>query len=143
MGRVINTDGTGKQRNQHMRTAAEILRRLSQKPEIDAEAKDMVATLVFCLRSIDEGIDASAQAWEKRDYWMKADEFRQRWGWTGALADSLAQMVFADEWQRLPEMMIKLLPYFNDIKITKLTRKESEWLGSYTRLMQEQQPRRA
>ena len=31
MGRVINTDSTGKQRNQSMRTGAELLRRLSQK----------------------------------------------------------------------------------------------------------------
>ncbi len=35
MGRVINTDSTGKQRNQQMRTAAEILRRLSQKQALD------------------------------------------------------------------------------------------------------------
>ncbi len=79
MGRVINTDSTGKRRNQHMRTAAEILRRLSQKNGIDAEVKDMVATLVFCFREIDEGIEQSTIAWEKRDYWMKAEDFRRRW----------------------------------------------------------------
>ncbi len=46
MGRVINTDSTGKRRNQNMRTAAEILRRLSQKSAVDEDVKDMVAMLV-------------------------------------------------------------------------------------------------
>jgi hypothetical protein len=137
MGRVINTDSTGKKRNQNMRTAAEILRRLSQKGEVDAETKDMIAALVFCFREIDEGIEQSAQVWEKRDYWMKAEEFRQRWRWPGASADELASIVFSDNWQQLPQMMLKLLPLFKDIKITKLTRKESDWMGSYDRLMRE------
>lgn len=140
MGRVINTDSTGKQRNQLMRTAAEILRRLSQKPNLDADAKDMVALLIYCLREIDEGIDSSAAAWEKRDYWMKAEEFRQKWSWAGQMADSLQAMVFRDDWQQMPQFMIKLLPYFQDIKITKFTRSEALWNGAYNRLMQEKPP---
>lgn len=141
MGRVINTDSSGKRRNQLMRTAAEILRRLSQKQELDHEAQDMVASLVFIFREIDEGIDASAAAWEKRDYWMKAEELRQRWSWPGRSAEQLADIVLGQKWELLPQMIAKLLPYFNDIKITKYTRKESEWEGSYLRLMGEKPPK--
>ncbi|MBZ0299200.1 MAG: hypothetical protein K8J31_05650 [Anaerolineae bacterium] len=142
MSRVINTDSAGKKRNQNMRTGAELLRRLSQKDTMDAEARDMVALLVYCLREIDEGIDVSAQAWEKRDYWMKAEEFRQRWRWSGDLADELQAMVFDDEWQRMPEMMVRLLPYFSDIKINKFMRKPALWQGNYQRLMREKPPLR-
>ena len=85
MSRVINTDGPGKRRNQLMRTCAELLRRLSQKQEIDADSKDMLALLTYCLREIEAGIDESALAWEKRDYWMKAEEFRQRCSMAEAL----------------------------------------------------------
>jgi len=137
MGRVINTDSSGKRRNQLMRTAAEILRRLSQKPEIDQEVRDMVAELVFLFREIDEGIDSSAAAWEKRDYWMKAEELRQRWGWPGRAAEQLADIVLNEKWDLLPPMIVRLLPNFNDIKITKYTRKDSEWEGSHLRLMNE------
>lgn len=140
MGRVINTDSTGKQRNQLMRTAAELLRRLSQKADLDTDAKDMVALLIYCLREIDEGIDSSAAAWEKRDYWMKAEEFRQKWSWPGQIADALQAMIFRDDWQQMPQFMIKLLPYFADIKITKFTRSEALWHGAYNRLMQEKPP---
>jgi hypothetical protein len=137
MGRVINTDSTGKRRNQNMRTAAEILRRLSQKAAVDEDVKDMVAMLVYCFREIDEGIDQSAAAWEKRDYWMKADEFRVRWGWAGGAADELQAMIYNDDWQRLPQIMLKLFPRFADITITKFTRKESAWKGRYQHLMSE------
>ncbi len=142
MSRVINTDSAGKKRNQHMRTGAELLRHLSQKSSLDDEARDMVALLVFCLREIDEGIDASAQAWEKRDYWMKAEEFRQRWHWTGDLSDELQTLVFEEQWQRLPEIMVRLFPYFSDIKINKFMRKSSLWQGSYAQLMREKPPQR-
>lgn len=140
MSRVINTDSTGKQRNQLMRTVAELLRRLSMKQTIDEEVKDMVAMLVFCFREIDEGIDQSAAAWEKRDYWVKAEEFRQRWSWASDMADQLKAMIYSDDWQLMPQMMIKLLPRVADIKITKLTRNDSIWQGAYERLIREKPP---
>ena len=140
MSRVINTDSSGKKRSQHMRTCAEVLRRLSQQDSVTDETRDMVALLVYCLREIDEGIDSSAQAWEKRDYWMKAEEFRQRWHWTGDMSDELQSLVFDDEWQRLPDMMVRLFPYFSDITINKFMRKPSLWEGCYNRLMQEKPP---
>jgi len=138
MGRVINTDSTGKQRNQLMRTAAELLRHLSQQQEIDNNAKDMLSALVYCFRGIDEGIEQSAQAWEKRDYWMKADELRQRWFWASGMADELKALIFAEEWDRVPAVLVKLLPHFSDFKITKFTRSESVWAGSHMRLLREQ-----
>ncbi len=140
MGRVINPDSTGKQRNQLMRTSAEMLRALTQKSEFDDDAKDMAATIVFCLREIDEGIESSAQAWEKRDYWNKAEELRRRWLWPGSVADELAGILISEDWQRLPAMLVKMLPYFAEIKITKLTRKADEWRGAYMRLVHERPP---
>jgi hypothetical protein len=137
MSRVINPDNPGKKRNQLMRTAAELLRRLSQKGTIDADAKDMLAAVVFALREIDEGIEDSSKAWEKRDYWMKAEEFRQRWAWAGKTADELMALIFEENWGALPTLMVKLLPYFADIKITKYTRDEMSWMGAYDRLAAE------
>lgn len=137
MSRVINTDSTGKKRNQNMRTSAELLRHLSQKNAIDAETKDMIALLVYCLREIDEGIDQSSAAWEKRDYWMKAEEFRERWRWVGLMADQLQHLVFEDAWDELPGTLVRLFPHFSDITINKFMRKPSLWKGCYEQLMRE------
>jgi hypothetical protein len=137
MSRVINTDSPGKRRNNLMRTSAELLRRLGQKNEIDTDAKNMLAMLVYCLREIDDGIEESSKAWEKRDYWMKAEEFRQRWAWAGQYADELKALIFDERWGDLPAMIMKLFPQFSEIKITKFTRSEKLWAEAYNRLMEE------
>lgn len=134
---VINTDSTGKQRNQIMRTVAEILRRLSQKQVVDDEVRNMTAMLVYLFREIEAGIDQSATAWEKRDYWVKSEELRQRWMWVGDMADQLRSMIYNEQWTLLPPIMLKLLPKVADIKITKMTRSESMWDGVYDKLMRE------
>jgi len=137
MSRVLNTNDPGKIRNQLMRTVAELLRHLSQKKELDDEAKDMAAMLVFCLRDIDEGIETSAAAWEKRDYWIKAEQLRQRWVWTGNASASVENVIRNESWETLPAVMAGLFEHFADIKITKFTRDASEWQGAYQRLQEE------
>jgi hypothetical protein len=136
MSRVIKLDGPGKQRNQLMRTAAEVIRRLSEKKELDEDAKDMAAVLVFCFREIEEGIDTSVTAWEKRDYWVKAEQFRERWAWAGPAANELEKIVCGNTWESLPVVLIKVLPHLEEIKISKYTRNPSVWRGAYKRLVQ-------
>lgn len=137
MSRVINLESPGKLRRQLMRTSAEILRRLSLKHKVDDDARDMTALLVYCFREIDKGIDESVRAWEKRDYWVKAEQFRLRWAWVRKAANDLEAIIVNDEWDRLPPALIELLPHFSDIKIAKFTRKPSLWQGTYTRFMRE------
>jgi hypothetical protein len=134
---IINTDNPGKRRNALMRSSAELLRHLMLQTSINAEAKDMLAQLVYCLREIDEGIDESARAWEKRDYWMKAEEFRNNWQWAGSAADELARLIREEKWVFLPPLLVRLSPKFSDINITKFTRDASLWHGAYTRLLAE------
>jgi hypothetical protein len=137
MSRVINTDSTGKQRNQQMRLCAELLRRLSQKTDLDDDARDMVATLVFALRSIDAGIETSAEVWEKRDYYMKAEELRRRWSWAGRIADLLNALVVEGRWHDLPGLMVQLVPHFADITVVKFTSQPADWAGNFDRLIRE------
>ncbi len=138
MSRVINVDSPGKTRSQLMRTAAEVLRRLGQKAEVDDEVRDMAAVLVYCFHQINAGIDESVQAWEKRDYWIKAEQFRIKWAWVGQAACNLERIVRDGAWEELPPVLIALLPHFEDIKISKFTRDPGLWQGTYQRLMQEQ-----
>ncbi|MFC1959939.1 hypothetical protein ACFLYO_04445 [Chloroflexota bacterium] len=135
MSRVINTESPGKVRNRLMRTCAELLRHLSQKQALDAEAKDMAALLVFCLREIDQGIDESSAVWEKRDYWIKAERLRQRWLWVSQSAVQLETLIREEQWQHLPEQMMTLFPHFADIKVTRFTRTSALWDGAYDKLL--------
>jgi len=135
MGRIINTNSPGKRRNHYRRTIAEMLRRLSQKPAVDDDAKDMMATIVINLREIDSTIEESVAAWEKKGYWKKADDFHMKWHWLIPMATTVESLIRKEEWDRMPEVMVKLLPYFADIEINKFMRKEEDWQGNYHQLV--------
>lgn len=139
MARVINTNSPGKRRNAHMRTIAEILRRLSQQQEINQESKDMVAMLVFCLRGIDSTVEESMVAWEKRGYWKKSDDFQQKWWWASLLSQSIEDLLQNDRWEKLPETMMQLYAHVSDLKVNRLTRDPSTWQGAYQKLFIEEQ----
>lgn len=137
MSRVISIDGPGKVRNRHRRTIAEAIRRLSQKAQLDSEAQDLAALIVFCLHGIADTVDQTILAWEKRDYWMKAERFRQEWLWLEPTTDELSAVVYEGQWDQLPLTLAQLMPHFADIKIKKMTRKPILWQGAYEKFMQE------
>lgn len=135
MSRVINVDNPAKKRNANRRTIAELLRHLSQKPKMDDEAKDMAATIVFALRDIHGGVEQTVTAWEKRDYWMKAERFLREWDWTGEMAANMEDVLRNKAWDLLPELLADLFPRFADIQIKTMTRKADTWRGAYQTLM--------
>ncbi len=137
MSRVISTEAPGKIRNQHRRTIAEALRRLSQKPRFDDEAKDLAALIVFCLHGMADTVDQTIEAWEKRDYWMKAERFREEWRWLEPTADELSGVIHKRQWDQLPAILAQMMPHFADVKIKQMTRKPTLWQGAYERFMRE------
>ena len=137
MGRIIATERPGKVRDQHRRTIAEALRRLSQKLQLDDEAKDLTALIVYCLHAIADTVDQTVEAWEKRDYWMKAERFRERWRWLEPTTDELSTVIHKGQWDQLPAVLAQLMPHFADVKVRQMTRKPTLWQGAYEKFMQE------
>ncbi len=135
MSRVVTVDSVGSQRQRLRRTIAEALRRLMAKRELDEEARDLAALIVFSLREIDEGVEQTATAWEKRDYYIKADRFRQEWLWVGPAADEIERILRRQAWDRLPAALARLLSHFSDITINRMVRTEKLWQGCYRRLL--------
>lgn len=137
MGRVINTNNPTAARNYSRRTVAEMLRQISHKSAIDAETKDMAAALIFALRDIQSNVQQSAEAWEKRGYWMKAERFLREWNWVKEIAYNLEDVLRYEAWDLLPELLSQLLPHVADIEVTKLMRTAITWQGAYARLLAE------
>ena len=135
MSRVINIDNPGKRRNANQRTIAELLRRLSQKSILDEDAKDMASAIVFCLREISAGVEQTVTAWEKRDYWMKAERFLREWEWAGEMAANLEDVIRHEAWDLLPGLLAELFPRYTDIQIKTMTRKSDVWQGAYQHLL--------
>jgi hypothetical protein len=136
MSRIIATEAPGKLRSQYRRTIAEALRRISQKPRLDEEAKDLAALIVFCLHRIADTIEQATEAWEKHDYYIKADRFREEWRWLEPMTDELSAVIYEGQWSRLPDVLVRLMPHFADVTIKQMTRKPSLWKGAYEKFME-------
>lgn len=136
MSRIIHSKGTPTtQRNRLRRSIAESLRRLLIKTEFDAESKDLTAFIVFCLRDIQGNIHRSAEAWQKRNYYLKADRFIREWEWIGPMERLIASSLVDELWEEIPFLLADLLGKFQDITVSKLTRSSEAWDGAYERLL--------
>ncbi|MGB0383521.1 MAG: hypothetical protein ACPGWR_01745 [Ardenticatenaceae bacterium] len=136
MSRIIHTKGNPTtQRNRLRRSIAEALRHLLKKQQFDAESKDLTAFIVFCLRDIQENVNRSAEAWQKRNYYLKADRFLRQWEWTGPMERLIAANLLDELWDELPLLLAQLSAQFADIKVSKFTRSRDLWDGAYERLV--------
>ena len=139
MARIISTGETpAKKRHAHLRSCAEVLRLLAQRPRFDGEAKDMAAFLVFNLRGIYQTIDESAQVWDERGYWKKAEKLRETWRWSRTSAQELEALIRAERWEEVPPRLLALLPHMSGITVTAITRDADWWCGALRALQREE-----
>ena len=134
MGRLVKPDGVGKQRDRLVKSVTLTLRALAGKPQLDEEARDMAAFMALALREIEASIDVTCLAWEKRDYWLKADQFRREWDWTRTSADKLEKIVLENQWPELPVAMGGLMQHLAKVNLPKRNTLGEPWWGAYAAL---------
>ncbi len=138
MARLIKTGETpAKRRHAHLRSCAEVLRLLAQRPRFDEEARDMTAFFVFNLRGIYRTIDESAHAWDERNYWKKAEALREKWRWARTAAADLERLIRAGRWDEVPPLLLALVPHLNGVTVTAITRDADWWCGALRALLRE------
>jgi hypothetical protein len=120
-----------------MKAVTLALRALAGRSQIDAETKDLVAFIALALNEIHATIDVTCLAWEKRDYWLKADQFRREWGWAGRTAEKLERVVLGDEWQNLPTLMVELSKHLEKVNLPKRNTLGTPWNGANAKLVKE------
>jgi hypothetical protein len=91
---LLNINSAGKRWSQACRPITETLRHLQSKTTLGAETKDLASLIVSSLQEIDQGVEESA-AWEKRIYFLKADQLRTEWPWAGKTAVAMAKFMSA------------------------------------------------
>ena len=118
MSRVINPDSVGKERTRLTKSIVLCIRELAKQTQVTPEAKDLAAFIALALQSISEGIDVSVAAWEKRDYWVKADKFRMEWMWAGQLATKMKTAVLEDDWATIAMLMPQIASRFGKVIVS-------------------------
>ena len=134
LSRVISLDSTGTERNRLCKSIVIAIRELMQQKEPDAHSLDLVAYIVLALGQITANIEKTVVAWEKRDYWLKADKFRQQWGWTMKSGDALKKALLEKDWPAIAMQSITIGQKLSNIKVSDNHRLGTPWIGAWNKL---------
>lgn len=131
MTRIINLDGVGKQRKKLTREVVLAVRELMRQVEVTDETRDLAAFIAMNLQAIYETIDRTVAAWEKRDYWVKADRFRLEWAWSGKLAEDMREAIRNDDWQTVALTSAEAGQKLHKVQVPKRHRMGEPWHGAW------------
>jgi len=134
VGRVIQTEGAGKDRNRLTRCVVLALRELMRQTEPNELAHDLAAFIGLALVEIGDTVDASVVAWEKRDYWVKADRFRMEWEWARRLGLAMQEAVRAEDWAQVALLSAQIGQRLMKVTIPQRHRLGTPWEGAWERL---------
>ena len=134
MSRVINPDSAGKERTRLTKAIVISIREFAKQTEPGKEAHDIAAFIVLALRSIAEGIDISVVAWEKRNYWVKADRFRMEWAWAGQRGEKMTQALKEDDWASIAMLSAQIGQKLHKVKVSEKHRMGKPWVGAWRKM---------
>ncbi len=128
---IINPESAGKERTQLCKGIVLAIRELSRQTDTGSETRDLAAFIALALKQIDEGIDISVTAWEKRGYWVKADRFRMEWLWTGIYSEKIKTALAADDWGSVASAIPNIGQKLSKIEVAAGHRLGRPWVGAW------------
>ena len=137
MGRIINPEGSGKERTRLVRSVVLALRELMTQNKTDDKTKDLVAYISLALQDISDTVEASVTPWEKRGYWVKADRFRLEWTWTNQMGNKLSTSLLEEDWQTIAATVVQVAEKLKDVKVPKRNSLGSPWIGAWEKMSNE------
>jgi hypothetical protein len=134
LSRVINPDSAGKDRTRLTKAIVLAIRELAKQTEPTPAARDLAAFIALALSAIAEGIDVSVAAWEKRDYWVKADRFRMEWMWAGQYAEKMKSAVLNEDWGAVALVSAQIAQKLGKVRVSENHRLGKPWETAYQKL---------
>lgn len=135
MGRVINPDGVGKERNRLIRAIVVALRELASQGAPDENTRDLAAFIALSLIAVDGTVERSVIPWEKRGYWIKADRFRLEWEWSGKVGNAMRQAVLGDDWGAVAQNAGIAAEKLSKVNVSTRHRMGKPWAGAWQKLL--------
>jgi hypothetical protein len=105
-----------------------------RQSEPNEQSRDLAAFIALALLEIYETVDTSVTAWEKRDYWMKADRFRLEWEWTKSVGQKMARAVMDDDWATIAMLSAQVGQKFMNVKVPVRHKLGTPWVGAWSHL---------
>ena len=136
MSRVINSDSPGQIRNRLLKLVSNTISQINQNNLEADELNDAIAFIVLSLMEIERTIAMTTAPWEKREYWVKADQFRSEWHWVGEITNNLKRSMTDKGWIRMPQEISILKDKVNEFETSKRIPGNEFWKGAYSVLRQ-------
>jgi hypothetical protein len=118
LGRIIHTTNPTRLRTVALKKMISAIREFLRAPKKESELFELGATLTASLQEIFESVDHTAAAWEKRDYWLKADAFRRQWSWVEKFLAGIKTSVSVENAADLQRQIIELGEKLGSLKIS-------------------------
>jgi len=134
LSRVINPDSAGKERTYLTKGIVLAIRELVKQSEPGFESRELAAFIAMSLFVISKTIDISVAAWEKRDYWVKADKFRMEWAWSGQYSERMKQAVLKDDWGSVALVAAQTGQKLSKVTVPPGHRLGRPWEGAWEKL---------
>ncbi len=131
MSRIINPDSAGKERSHLSKAIVLAVREMAIQSEPGTASLDLAAFIALALERIAGTIDVSVAAWEKRDYWVKADKFRMEWAWAGQLAKKMRDGLGKGDWIEIAQVAALVAQKLNKVSISPGNRLGKPWVGAW------------
>jgi len=131
MSRVINTQSVGKERNYLVKAIVISIRELMRQEKPDNNTKDLIAFIAMALQSISESVERTVVPWEKRNYWIKADNFRREWAWADRLGEELKSVLLTGDWPEIANIVVEIGSKLSHIEVSDRHRMGKPWVGAW------------
>ena len=136
MSRIIQTDSPAQNRKRLLKTLASAHRYFKQEKTTEVQQKDLCAFALLTLKALCESIDRTASAWEKRDYWLKADRLRSEWKWALKAYDEIQAALNKDNVTNALQCFDALSGHFDSIVMPGKSSDRNLWQGAWVKWKQ-------
>jgi hypothetical protein len=135
LSRVINPEGAGKDRTRLVKSIVLAMRELMRQPEPDGHSRDLAAYISLALLQVNETIESSVGAWEKKGYWVKADRFRMEWAWSERIGKQMREAVLNEDWGSIAMLVAQLGGKLNNVDVPVRNHIGTPWEGAFEHLV--------
>jgi hypothetical protein len=112
------------------------LRELMKQKQVDAHSYDLTAYVALALKMIDLNIEKTVGAWEKRDYWIKADRFRMQWSWVRPASEKIQSALVSGDWAAIAMQAAVVGQKLSTLKVSDNHRLGTPWVGAWKKLQE-------
>jgi hypothetical protein len=135
MSRVINSDLPAQKRKKILRLITNSIMVLEKEKLPENDINDLIAFIILSLVEAEKTIIQTTIPWEKRDYWVKADQFRNEWKWVCETKTRLMLSRTAKGWIKIPPEIGELKEQLKLTDQLKHIQEKVFWKGAYKVLL--------